>query len=377
MSTYSAGELLRVAKRYNNSRRGYLLVNPLQAKHLPADPARSLEMMGALGAKLARAYPECRLVIGFAETATAIGAAAASCFPDDCVYVHTTREDVPEAGGWISFLEEHSHAAQQKLCVDLLADRIGRTEQVIFVDDEISTGKTLINMVGQLRERVPALKEKRLVAASILNRLSGENEQRLSQAGVRSECLLKLACEDYSELVRPIEVREAVDLRGLGLPGGEPFQVIRTQALPDPRRGVEIGPYRAACQHMAERVVPLLRGGIPAGGRVLVLGTEEYMYPALILGRELGGAVFCHATTRSPIGISRGDGYPITEGYRLHSFYAGDRETYIYNLERYDAAIIVTDSRGDLSAPLRELGRALRDHGCGRLFLVQNGGASG
>ena len=79
MHPYTAADTLRIAKRYNNPKRSYLLVNPLQAKHIPVSPAAALEMMGALGDQVAAKYPEARLVIGFAETATAIGAGLPLC----------------------------------------------------------------------------------------------------------------------------------------------------------------------------------------------------------------------------------------------------------------------------------------------------------
>ena len=88
MHPYTAADTLRIAKRYNNPKRSYLLVNPLQAKHIPVSPAAALEMMGALGDQVAAKYPEARLVIGFAETATAIGAAVAARLGPDCLYVH-------------------------------------------------------------------------------------------------------------------------------------------------------------------------------------------------------------------------------------------------------------------------------------------------
>ena len=155
MHPYTAADTLRIAKRYNNPKRSYLLVNPLQAKHIPVSPAAALEMMGALGDQVAAKYPEARLVIGFAETATAIGAAVAARLGPDCLYVHTTREALD--GDWILFREEHSHAAEHRLCADQLADWIDRSPAIVFVDDEFSTGRTLINMVQQLRERYPRL----------------------------------------------------------------------------------------------------------------------------------------------------------------------------------------------------------------------------
>ena len=208
MHSYTEADTLRVAKRYRNPKRSYLLVDPLQAKHIPVSPTASLDMMAALGAQVAAAHPEARLVIGFAETATAIGAAVAAGLGPDCVYLHTTRE--PLAGDWILFQEEHSHAVEQRLCADRLAAWIAATPTVVFVDDELSTGRTLRNMVRQLRERFPLLAERQLAAASILSRVSPEDQARLAADGVACQCLVRLADRDYDQLVAPLSVEEAV-----------------------------------------------------------------------------------------------------------------------------------------------------------------------
>ena len=72
--------------------RPYVLVNPLQAKHLPSVPSATLEYFARLGDKVAATCEGERvLVIGFAETATAVGAVVASAV-ENAVYVHTTRE---------------------------------------------------------------------------------------------------------------------------------------------------------------------------------------------------------------------------------------------------------------------------------------------
>ena len=102
---YTADDVLRVARRHNNEKRSYLLVNPLQGKHMPVSPSLALDMMQALGAKVAKAVPHARLVIGFAETATAIGAVVAKSLADSCLYVQTTRETLPVAAHAIEFME--------------------------------------------------------------------------------------------------------------------------------------------------------------------------------------------------------------------------------------------------------------------------------
>ena len=283
MPIYTQENTLRLARRYRNAKRAYLLVNPLQAKHLPVSPAAALEMMEALGHQLAERYPGASLVVGFAETATAIGAAAARCLGEGCVYLHTTREPFSPGEHWISFCEEHSHAVEQTLCADHLEAYLARTDTVIFLDDEISTGKTLRNMIAQLRERYPALGEKTLVAASILNRVSPEDEALLRQAGICCEYLVKLPQQDYTAAVADIAVEEA----RAATPAEGTFH---HRALPgpetgDPRRGVEMGTYAGQCGQAAQVAAEEL--ALPAAGRVLVLGTEECMYPALVLGAEL------------------------------------------------------------------------------------------
>ncbi|MCM1578070.1 MAG: phosphoribosyltransferase domain-containing protein [Ruminococcus sp.] len=74
-----ARELFAFAERENNPKRRNLIVNLLQAKHFPALPSQTLELFGRLGEKAGATLPAGKtLVIAFAETATALGAAAAA-----------------------------------------------------------------------------------------------------------------------------------------------------------------------------------------------------------------------------------------------------------------------------------------------------------
>ena len=72
---YSENILVKIAKRENNNKRKYLVMNCLQGKHIKTSPKKSLEMFDALADILKKGYiGEKILVVGFAETATAIGA---------------------------------------------------------------------------------------------------------------------------------------------------------------------------------------------------------------------------------------------------------------------------------------------------------------
>lgn len=364
---YTSDNVLKIAKRLNNAKRSYLLVNPLQAKHIPVSPKKALGMMRTLGKILREKYPEAKLVIGFAETATAIGAAACECFADDCVYIHTTRESFD--GEFVYFSEEHSHAVEQKLYAELLDELICRTGQIIFIDDEISTGKTLINIVECLKKRFPSAVGKEFIAASLINRVSEENEARLLAAGIKSECLVKLPCEDYEKAVGQIQAEEAKQVKPNEF---DDFTIMQCSSkIPNARIGVKIGFYKRKVREIMSSCAML--PDLPNDADILVLGTEECMYPALIFGEILeesyGARVLCHSTTRSPIGINRAEGYPIKSGYKLRSFYESSRETFIYNLEKHDYAVIVSDSSADFSDGLKDLATALSENGCKNIYL--------
>ena len=370
-TSYTKETTLRVAKRYRNAKRAYLLVNPLQAKHMPVSPTEALTMMRTLGEGLQQEFPGARLVLGFAETATALGAAVASRLGPDCAFLTTTRE-AGEGPGWVRFLEEHSHAAEQKLWGGDLDALLQETDTVLFVDDEISTGKTLRNMVAQLTRRWPALGEKTLVAASLLNRVTPEQEEALADAGITCRCLVRLPQEDHTAQVADWRVTEAppavpqnLSFRQETLPG---------EGLLDPRKTLRIGAYDGSCQAVAEAMLSHTLGPVETLGKTLVLGTEECMYPALRLGERLerlGAEVCCHATTRSPIGLCDAPGYPIRSGWKLPSFYEEERTTYVYNLKEYDTVIVVSDTKKTDLRAIQALASVLT---CKQLIYTQGEG---
>ena len=147
---YSEKQLLQIAKRYNNSKRQYLLVNPLQAKHIPVSPGKAFDMMHELAVKIRGICPKPACIIGFAETATAIAAIVAGEFPANTLFLQTTRECADE--GFVPFCEEHSHAPEQWIYFDALKNISNGT--IVLIDDEISTGNTILNFVKTLQQYV-------------------------------------------------------------------------------------------------------------------------------------------------------------------------------------------------------------------------------
>ncbi|MGN0677631.1 MAG: TRSP domain-containing protein, partial [Ruminococcus sp.] len=231
--------------------------------------------------------------------------------------------------------------------------------------DEISTGKTLINIINNFRERFPELNQKEIICASIINRVSPENMQNLENNNIKCEYLLKLPDEDYESRVRNIKVSEAVKLIDTPV---QNCPIINISPVPNSRKGVNIREYYSCCLKASEEIIQKT-GNL--SGNTLVLGTEEFMYPALILGKKIGKNAFCHATTRSPIGICSDKNYPIQEGFKIPSFYDVHRETYIYNLKKYTNVIIFTDSKDIPQKSLNTLINVLKKHECENIFLVR------
>lgn len=371
ISEYTERDLMRLARRHHNTKRTYLLVDPLQGKHVPVSPTRALTMMRALGRRMDAALPGIDLVIGFAETATAVAAAAAEGLGRPVRYLHTTREDFP-AGPDLGFREEHSHAVDHRLCLNRLLPWLEQARAVALVDDELSTGRTLQGAVAALRLHCPALRGKPLLAGSILSRLSDERLSELAAEGIRAAALLRLPLTDYTQAVQRFAIRGATPPEAAPMPW-------ETLSLPAPggdlREGVELTGWLRALREgyapLLDRLAPRLQGR-----RVELLGTEEYMLPGLIFGEMLearGVSARFHATTRSPIGLCADEGYPIRNGWQLHSFYAPDRTTYIYNLAPCDAALVLTDTPDSASAEaaMADLSAALGQAGCREILLLR------
>lgn len=375
LQTYSEDQLLRLAKRFHNTKRTYLLVDPLQGKHIPVSPNECLRMLRTLGIMLSSEYPGTKLVVGFAETATAVGAVVAECMGSGCRYYQTTRENVGDIETWVEFLEEHSHATEQKLAADSFAEDLDNTDTVIFVDDELSTGKTLNNMIDRLISFFPQLADKQIVAASIINRMSDENVDRFTERGIDCRQLFKLENINYTEAVAPMVIRCASDLPDTdGSDVLKAVNFIKAEDYPSPRTGVAIGEYIENILSRHEFVIANDSRMIPSGKKLAVIGTEECMYPGLMIAEqyENSGAyssVRFHATTRSPIGICEDEGYPVTNGYKLKSFYDRERQTFLYDLAEYDSVLIVTDSAPENMDAVQELAGLFRYYGCSEVIV--------
>lgn len=336
---YEVRDLVRIAKRENNTKRGYLVVDPLQGKHIPVSPTRALALFEALAFTFKEKYAsEKLLLVGFAETATAIGAGVAVAI--GARYIQTTREPIPGVE-YLFFSEEHSHATEQKLVREDMDLAVEDTNRIIFIEDEVTTGNTILNIVRILQERYPG--KLQFSVASLLNGMSEEHWDRYDELGIACHYLVKTDHRDYEE--RANVFRGDGNYYDVMISEPKKYEKVEVSGKMDARRLVDAKQYTSACEKLWDALQPYCNNEI--GKKILVIGTEECMYPALRIGREFekqGKEVFCHSTTRSPIAVSSEADYPLHNRYELKSLYDDERRTFLYDIGAYDVVYIVTDA---------------------------------
>jgi len=367
---YTENEIVAVAGRVNNTKRNYLVVNKLQAKHIPVRPDKALEMFRDL-ALLMKEDVSKALVIGFAETATAIGSAIA--IELKCRYIQTTREKVEDAE-FLYFSEEHSHATEQRIDAKSIRNHIDEIEHIIFAEDEVTTGNTILNATRILKNEFGDK-----LKFSVMSLINGMNESSLEKfrtENINVYYLMKTDNSKFSKLAENfIHDGNVYEFNGDTFPTRIRF--VRENYI-NPRKLTDGVSYEKACRYFAEQVLEDVGfDEIEEEDKILVIGTEEFMYPAIYIGKilcETGAEVYCHSTTRSPIAVSTQDDYPLHTRYQIRSFYDVNRTTYIYNIEKYDMIIVVSDGDSDNERAQISLTEAFRhlDNGCTSIYIWEN-----
>ena len=380
---YTEAELVRIAKRENNTRRKYLVVNRLQGKHIPVSPKEALQMFRSLAELIKEAYPSERLLmVGFAETATAIGAAVAiEC---QAAYMQTTRE-VIDGVDYLYFSESHSHATEQKLVKTDSDKIIGKTDRIVFIEDEVTTGNTILNIVRLIQKTYA--QPVSFAVASILNGMNEEALENYKNLKIPVHYLVKTAHDTYTEIAEQYqadgtchictkpqekeveqqkEVQQQIEMQQTK-EAQQPIEVQEISGWINARRLHTADTYKQACEQLWQEIqqkygYTKYTKETETGRRILVLGTEEFMYPALYVGAKLeetGYTVRMHATTRSPIAVSKEEKYPLHTRYELASLYDKNRTTFVYDLAEYEEVLVLTDAQKQETEGWESLQRAL------------------
>ncbi|MFB7808807.1 phosphoribosyltransferase [Streptomyces virginiae] len=412
-------ELLGLALR-RNPKRAHLLVSQVLGKHVPQSPRTVYAAGYGLGTRVRALLGEdgaaAAVVLGYAETATGLG----HCVADGlgtAPYLHSTRRPVPGVATAGGFEEAHSHATSHLLLPEdpvLLAG----DGPLVLVDDEFSTGNTVLNTIRDLHSRHP---RSHYVVVALVDMRSPADRDRLTafaaELGARVD-LIALASGTVSlpdgVLAKGQALVEEYEAAAAGTaetaagtaetaagtaetaagtaaqaPQPEPSPVVRVDLnwparLPDGGRHGFTPAHRkrldAALPDLAAQLTAAL-GTEP--GRVLVLGNEELMYAPLRLAKALEEAgpareVRFSTTTRSPVLAVDDPGYAIRTRlvFPAHDAPAdGPGDRYAYNVARpsdgagFDTVVAVVDSAGDTPELHTGLLAALAPH-TGRLVLA-------
>lgn len=354
-------DLIIMGKRINNTKRNFLFISKVLGKHIEARPNVCKE----IGYKLAglifnkeereETYKNSEkvCVLGFAETATGLGMAVAS-YIENSYYLTTTREDIKEIKSILKFEEEHSHATTHK-CFPLDKDKLINSEKIILVDDEITTGKSMINIIKELKKVTNA---KKFIILSILDWRNEEHRKAyddlVNKESINVEVLSLISGDikvkdtatyidnndkvinDTTDVLN-YNVLDRIDLKT------NYEKEIESYLLHTGRFGVEfdeIQELESKCEDIANK----LQGLIESNEKILVLGHGENIYIPCRIASYINGYVYFKSTTRSPIYCENIDGYPIKE---KHVFYHKGVKYYFYNKseieKKYDKVILITE----------------------------------
>ncbi|MCA0992703.1 phosphoribosyltransferase family protein [Alkalihalobacillus hwajinpoensis] len=377
-------EFFNMAARINK-KRGFLFVSKILGKHLPVNPYTPLLASGLLASTyyervtghsvhdlseirdgflsdqnedIQKAYEllqknslallEAPIVIGFAETATALGHGVFDCFQQG-YYIHTTRENIGDLVPEFNFKEEHSHAVDQRCYAN--RSILEKSNPILLVDDEITTGKTCLNIIRELHAKYP---REHYAVLSLLDWRSEDNMKQYQtlekELGItiRVESLLKgtIAFEG-KPLERPINefhanedpsketVINRINLASVFLssPQNGYLSYSGRFGLNEADKAV----IEESCQKASE-----LLNKEHHGGKTLCLGTGEFMYIPMKIASYLDGDISYHSTTRSPIQPVKLKDYAITEGFTFQNPEDHTIQHYVYNIPKgeYDEVFI-------------------------------------
>ena len=366
-------DLVSVGYRNNNNKRNFLFISKVLGKHIEVRP-NMCKVIGLLLAstifeqneetsifldylknqkdyeikvkdamKLVYKTNEKIAALGFAETATALGMAVASAI-ENSYYITTTREDIKDIKPLFNFEEEHSHATTHR-CFPKEPNKIKKADRIIIVDDEITTGNSMLNII---RELIKSTNIKKYTVLSILDLRNIEYrkiykkfiEKNNIEIEVKSlisgEIVIednKVYCDNKESIINetyPVTTLNLMSRRGkyLEFTGrcGVSFK--------------DILKLEDECREVAN----IIKERLGKYEKILVLGHGENIYIPSRIASYLSGDVYFKSTTRSPIHCLEEEGYLINE---KNIFLNNGDKYYLYNKssmeKNYDIIVLIAE----------------------------------
>ena len=308
--------------------------------------------------------------LGYAETATGLGRLVADALGS--WYLHSTRHDPVGAVAFGAFEEAHSHATSHRLLpTDPSRLRVGGT--VVLVDDELSTGATVVDTIRDLHARVP---QARWVVAALIDLRGADDRRAFDELALELDTRVDVVALGDGGIELPTDVlargaEVVAEFAGAGAgagadvvaPGrGEVGEVggrdevgavgevvtLDLRGVVEPVRserfGVDAARERVDAEAVAAALVAAVSRGRTGGHGgdappVVVLGTEEFLSVPLAVAHALDWHLPTRvsSTTRSPIAVLDDRGYAVASSvtFRSHDRTVdGPGPRFAYNLTR-------------------------------------------
>ncbi|RFA16765.1 hypothetical protein B7R21_01215 [Subtercola boreus] len=342
-----------------------------------APPSEVAELRSEVAGLRSR-HPEV-VTIGYAETATGLGQLVASTIGS--YYIHSTRHAPADRAPFAGFEEEHSHATSHQL-YPARPDWLRPGGTVVLVDDELSTGTTIVNTIRALHSAVP---QSRWVVASLIDLRSEADRARFDTLALTLGTSIAVVALGSGSIDLPPDVLARAARALPPAPGPAPSLASLPKepgSLTLVEVEVECGFHRSARfgidarpgddDRAAARIVAALDPELPDGS-ILVLGSEEHIALPLAVADQISNpdqrtpphqlshpdplrqrTVRFSTTTRSPITpIDRAD-YAIASAitFPSHDLTSdGFGPRFAYNLtrggQRFDAIVFLPEPDAD------------------------------
>jgi hypothetical protein len=377
----------------DNTKRKFLFVSKVLGKHIPTPPQTPLSCGMLMGLHFANelygispqkdvlntitnlisqesntlekfsdiknykvSLPKKVIFIGFAETATALGHTVFSSFSNENYFIHTTREEIDSFTPLLAFDEEHSHAVLHKMFPkdkNIFYDN----SSIVLVDDELTTGKSSLNLIESLQRIHP---RESYTILTILDWRSKEDEALLGEYENKLNTkinVVSLVKGEFEFLYNETKIGDSfvnsqtnenkstdIDFRTIYINDFKHVSNLsegNSYITATGRFGISNSEMKANQQIIAS--VSSTLKNMRTSSRTLCLGTGEFMYIPMLISSGMGEGVLYHSTTRSPIHANNTyPEYAILNAYHFKDFYDNNTNFFLYNipLDMYEEIFI-------------------------------------
>jgi uracil phosphoribosyltransferase len=321
-STKSLDRVLGYASRINNKRK-YLFVSKILGKHIPVSPSKLIKVHKRL-ANLVNPIIANKnvLVIGLAETATGLGWGVFDQIKAvSKIYIHTSRVKLRHKL-MFEFEESHSHAVEQYLYFPKHKQfKPEEIDQIIIVDDELTTGNTIQNLINQLHG---VFNQSKISVLTLLNWMNYKKSFKISALNEGKFCV-----EEYVTNTLPPIFSSGNSKKYLSKRLANEYGRVGSFVFPE----------------ISKSVITKVRKF--KNKKILLLGTGEFMHYPLVISKYFhkSNNLKIQSTTRSPVQI----GGDIHSKLVFNDNYYPSVTNYLYNVidKEYDVVFLFYEAKSN------------------------------